>query len=293
MARRTWNDPWNRYPESVPIPTTDGIVTSKQRGAMAGTWWSKRFVEVLESYGLGTRMGRGRRYARSGQVISLDVRAGMLVAQVQGSRQKPYVVTIRAATPSATQWRKIDEALRSRVGFAAQLLAGEVPAELEAVFGAAKTQLLPSTWAQLDAHCNCPDWENPCKHVAAVLYVFADRLDGDPWLLLEWRGRSRDQILDPLRARAGGYLRGRDERSVIAPWWPFGPRETLPVEMVAVVRSGADEVVTDPADPPAAILRRCEPLDVAVRDTDVSVLLAAAYEALARRDSAGAALQPD
>ena len=83
MAGRGWNDPWNRYPESVPLPTKDGIATSKQRGAMAGTWWSKRFVEVLESYGLGGRMGRGRRYARSGQVMSLDVQAGLLVAQVQ------------------------------------------------------------------------------------------------------------------------------------------------------------------------------------------------------------------
>ena len=205
MAQRGWNDPWNRYPESVPLRTDGGIATSKQRGAMAATWWSKRFVEVLESYGLGARMGRGRRYARSGQVMSLDVGSGLLVAQVQGSRRTPYVVTIRAATPSAAQWRKIDEAMRSRVGFAAHLLAGEVPAELESVFGAAKTQLLPSTWAQLDAACSCPDWENPCKHIAAALYVFADRLDGDPWLLLEWRGRTRDQILEPLRGECRGH----------------------------------------------------------------------------------------
>ena len=279
MARGTWDDPWKRYPESVPLPADDGIVTSKQRGAMAGTWWSKRFVEVLESYGLGARMGRGRRYARSGQVMSLDVRAGLLVAQVQGSRRTPYVVTIRATTPSATQWRKIDEAMRSRVGFAAQLLAGEVPAELEAVFSAAKTQLLPSTWAQLEANCSCPDWENPCKHIAAVLYVFADHLDRDPWLVLEWRGRTRDQILEPLRERASGDV--DRERPAVAPWWPFGPREALPSSAPDFVRSHPGDAVTDPADPATAVLQRCEALNVTLRDADVSALLTVAYDALA------------
>ena len=97
MARRGWDDRWQRYPESVPLPTADGLATSKQRGAMAATWWSRRFVDVLESFGLGTRMQRGRRYARAGQVLSFDVQPGILVAQVQGSRRTPYVVTVAVA----------------------------------------------------------------------------------------------------------------------------------------------------------------------------------------------------
>lgn len=285
MARRAWDDPWNRYPKSVPLPTTDGLATSRQRGAMAGTWWSKRFVDVLESYGLGTRMARGRRYARSGQVLSLEVRAGLLVAQVQGSRRTPYVVTIAALAPSAAQWKKIDGALRARVGFAAQLLAGEVPAELEAVFTAAKTTLLPSSWAQLDATCSCPDPENPCKHIAAVLYLFADRLDADPWLLLEWRGRTRDEILEPLRARAGHDLAAGAAPPAVAAWWPFTELETLPHDPGRRVGAEEDDVVADPADPPAGVLQRCEPLDMTVRGTDVTGLLDAAYDALAHRDA--------
>ena len=120
-----------------------------------------------------------------------------------------------------------------------------------------------------------------------MLYVFADHLDADPWLLLQWRGRSREQLLEPIRARAGDDLGARDTGPVVAPWWPFGPLETLPVKTAAVVRSRDDEdhdVVVDPADPPTAVLRRCEALDVTVRDTEVSVLLTAAYEALASRE---------
>lgn len=270
MARRRWDDPWQRYPESVPLPAENGLATSKQRGAMAATWWSRRFVDVLESYGLGTRMQRGRRYARAGQVLSLDVQAGMLVAQVQGSRRTPYVVTVAAAPPSPQQWVTLDAALASRVGFVARLLAGEVPHDLEDVFRAASVELFPRSWAQLDARCNCPDWENPCKHIGAVLYVFADRLDDDPWLLLAWRGRSRDQLLEPMRARAGGGA--LEAGSAIAPWWPFGDGARLPVGPAPVA-----DAFGEAPDPPDSVLRRLVPLEVDVGGTPVADLFAAAY----------------
>ncbi|MDZ4827414.1 MAG: SWIM zinc finger family protein [Actinomycetota bacterium] len=280
MARSRWDDPWQRFPESVPLPAPDGLATSKQRGAMAGTWWSKRFVELLESYGLGTRMARGRRYARSGQVVSLDVRAGMLLAQVQGSRRTPYVVTIATAPPTDAQWNEIDGEMVARVGFVARLLAGEVPADLEAVFTAAGTNLLPSSWAHLAARCSCPDSANPCKHVAAVLYLFADRLDADPWLLLTWRGRSREQILAPLRARAGDDGRDALDAWAVAPWWPFGPNETVPVETRRADNEGEVDAV-EAADPADVVLRRCVQLEVSARGVAADEILAVAYRALA------------
>jgi len=217
MAGRRWEDPWPRYPASVPLPVEGGLATSRQRGAMAATWWSRRFVEVLESYGLGTRMQRGRRYARTGQVLSLDVGAATIAAQVQGSRRTPYLVTVSLPEPMPKQWKAIDAAMRAKVGFVARLLAGEVPADLEDVFGATGVALFPRTWKELRTRCSCPDWENPCKHIAAVLYVFADQLDTDPWLLLTWRGRTREEILDPLRGTSGADA-AADE---VAPWWPF------------------------------------------------------------------------
>src|SRR3546814_20658368 len=103
MPRRSWDDPWNRYPESRPIPTDDGIATRKQRGAMADTWWSKRFTGVLESSGLGARMQLGRRYDRSGQVLSVDVTPGLLVAHIHGSRTTTYVASVRWAHAPANR----------------------------------------------------------------------------------------------------------------------------------------------------------------------------------------------
>ena len=278
MAGRRWDAGWQSYPASKPLPVEGGISTSKRRGAMAASWWSKRFVDVLDSYGLGGRMQRGRRYARSGQVLSLDVSSGLIVAQVQGSRRTPYVVTIRSPQPAPGQWAAIDAAMAARVGFAAHLAAGEVPAELENVFSAASVSLFPSEWVDIGAGCSCPDWENPCKHIAAVLYVFADRLDEDPWLLLLWRGRTREQVIDALRGRGAGSPGEEPERSStghsVAPWWPLQPgfsseepaRQAVPV--------------AEAPQPAHAILDRLAPLAADVGGTEVVDLLKAAYERL-------------
>ncbi len=267
MARR-WDEPWPTYPASVPLPTVDGIATSKQRGDMAATWWSRRLVALLDSYGLGARMQRGRRYARQGQLVSFEVQPGVLVARVQGSRRTPYVVSVAAPPLADVQWDAIAQGMRARSAFAARLLAGEVPPELEAVFDAAGVPLLPSRWADLRATCSCPDWENPCKHVAAALYVFADRLDDDPWLLLAWRGRGRDQLL--------GHLRAPVSRAAvaIAPWWPLVPGATLPGE------ESVDRALGAPPAAPGTVLRRCDPLDVDVRGVPLTDLLVPAYGAL-------------
>ena len=269
MAGRSWDDPWRRYPESRPLAAVDGIATSKQRGAMAERWWSKRFVEVLDSFGLGTRMARGRRYARSGQVLSLDVTPGLLVAQVQGSRRTPYLVSVRAAEPSAASWDQLDGVLRSRVGFVARLLAGEIPPELEDACRSGGIDLFPASWSDLTASCNCPDWENPCKHLAAVLYVFADQLDVDPWLLLAWRGRTREQLLAHLDALGGGERPGG-----LPAWWPLVPGHT------SLDHERWHLPPASPPDTPHAVLARLPLLDIEYRGTALADLVAAAYPVL-------------
>jgi len=272
MARRSrWDDPWHRFPASTPIRVEGGLATTRQRGSMADSWWSRRFVEVLESYGLGTRLQRGRRYARQGQVLSLDVSPGLLAAQVQGSRRTPYLVTIAVSTPTDRQWRVVDAALLSRVGLAAHLLAGEVPGELEEVFTQAKAPLFPEHWRDLKTRCSCPDSANPCKHIAAVLYLFADRLDADPWLLLEWRGRTRDDVLAALGLQ--GDVGGTDDD--VAPWWPLLPGEPL-TEAASPHLLGAETPAGVP-DPPHSVLRRLDDLDVTSWKEPVTEVLRALY----------------
>lgn len=266
-GRRGWDDRWQQYPASKPIKTDGGIATSKARGKMADAWWSQRLVDLLDSYGLGKRMQRGRRYARQGQLVDFTVQTGQLVAQVQGSRRTPYVVTASAPTLSDGQWAEIETAMRSRIGFAARLLAGEVPPELEAVFADAGVALLPARWSDMRASCSCPDWENPCKHLAATLYVFADKLDADPWLLLAWRGRTRDRLLAHLSTTRPST------RSEVAPWWPLVPGARLPDPPLDIDLLVDDATTSDAA----TVLQRCEPLDADVRGVPVVDLLGPAY----------------
>ena len=258
MPRGNGDDWWRTSPAAKPIPVEGGIATSKQRGAMAETWWSNRFVTVLESYGLGGRMQRGRRYARTGQVLSLAVEPGVLAADVQGSRQPPYAVTISVAVPTPAQWAAVEAAMQAKVGFVARLLAGEMPPDLEDVFQAAGVPLFPNSYRDLRADCSCPDWQNPCKHIAAVLYVLADRLDGDPWLLLAWRGRTRDDLIGHLRA--GGGASGETEHEPVAPWWPFGDG---PMPELSAGPDRGQEVVTP--DEPAVVLEALAPSAITVR----------------------------
>jgi uncharacterized Zn finger protein len=261
---------------------------------MAATWWSRRFTQVLESYGLGGRMQRGRRYARTGQVLSLEVQPGLLASQVQGSRRTPYLVTVRLAVPTESQWKTVEMAMTAKVGFVAHLLAGDVPPELEDVFAAAGVALFPRSWSDFGATCTCPDWENPCKHIAAVLYLFADQLDSDPWLLLAWRGRGRDEILDRLRGRPGTTAA---QAADVAPWWPFaaGALGTTDGDGTARVGFAGGGVGSDDRgsylavapDHPDAVLDELEVLNVSVGQSFVVEMLRPIYTHIVERGDEG------
>lgn len=170
-------------------------------------WWSQRFLGLLESFGLGSRLERGREYVQTGRVLELDVEPGIVLAKVQGSRFTPYGVRIRPQTFSEHQWRRAEKTIAARALTLAQLLTGEMPDDIEDVLAAAKLALLPRSYDELRATCTCPDAANPCKHIAAVYYMLAERLDGDPFVLFTLRGRTEGELLHALRARrvkAGG-----------------------------------------------------------------------------------------
>ncbi|HKD88112.1 MAG TPA: hypothetical protein VKB62_06230, partial [Streptosporangiaceae bacterium] len=159
-----WND--ERYPPSRPRKAEGGIKARSKRGSIGEQWWSRRFIDVLESFGLQSRLSRGRNYARSGQVLTLDIGTGHVAAAVQGSRIKPYRVKLTVDPLTTRQWRRVEEALAARAVFRARLLAGEMPAEIEEVFASCGTPLFPKSIKDLEMTCTCPDWEVPCKHLA-------------------------------------------------------------------------------------------------------------------------------
>jgi uncharacterized Zn finger protein len=189
---------WERHGPRLP---SHGIRAHTRRGAFGKSWWAGRWIAALEHLVNPARLARGRTYARVGQVVSLDVSADGVEARVQGSRRDPYDVSIQFRKLSDEEWDRVVDVMASEALYAARLLSGEMPEQMEEVFQQAGTSLFPAEQGDMQTRCSCPDWANPCKHIAAVHYLLGERFDEDPFLMFLLRGRSREEIVAALRAR--------------------------------------------------------------------------------------------
>ena len=189
---------WERHGPQLP---SHGIKAHTRRGPFGTSWWAGRWTAALERLVNPGRLARGRTYARGGRVLALDVSRDGVKAGVQGSRPEPYEVSITFRKLTDTEWERIIDAMSAEALYAARLLNGEMPEEIEQVFAAAGTSLFPAQERDMRTLCTCPDWANPCKHIAAVHYLLGERFDEDPFLIFLLRGRSQEEIVAALRAR--------------------------------------------------------------------------------------------
>lgn len=194
-------DYYGYFQPSRPIQTDEGIKARSKKGKFVKNWWAKRWIQTLEKLVDAGRLRRGKRYARQGQILSIEEITGGIEAKVQGSRSRPYKVTLDINPLTDQQWEQVIDALADQAIFTAQLLAGEMPQDIEEAFAQVGISLFPEKSAELITDCSCPDWANPCKHVAAVHYILGERFDEDPFMLFRLRGRTQEQILEALRSR--------------------------------------------------------------------------------------------
>ena len=162
-------------------------------------WWVERWLELLGSYRFKKRLERGRSYAREGNVLSMDFNDSRAKATVQGSDAEPYKVSLSLQSFSNEDWDYVISKMSEKAIFSAQLLAGEMPETIEAVFTAGGLSLFPFTLNEVRSRCSCPDKANPCKHIAAVYYQLGDRFSEDPFIIFQLRGRTKNQIIERLR----------------------------------------------------------------------------------------------
>jgi len=190
------------YPPSIPIKVKGGIKAQSKKGSFTKSWWGKRWIETLEGFGIGARLVRGRNYARRGQVTDLDIEKGKITAKVQGSSARKYNVVIEIAVLKKTEWKRIIKQLSEQPIYVAQLLNNEMPREIEQIFLDANLNLFPNRQMDLETNCSCPDFSNPCKHIAAVFYLIGEVFDTDPFLLLKLRGMDRNEFLTLLSEKS-------------------------------------------------------------------------------------------
>ncbi|WP_424094961.1 SWIM zinc finger family protein [Moorena producens] len=167
-------------------------------------WWVERWNDLLNSYRFKKRLERGRIYAKEGNIISIDFLGPQVVAKVQGTAPEPYELTISIEPFTDEDWNYVVQTLASKAIYSAQLLAGEMPHNIEEVFTSNGLSLFPFTLSDVRSRCNCPDPKNPCKHIAAVYYELGDRFSEDPFVLFQLRGSTKEQILDALRKLRSG-----------------------------------------------------------------------------------------
>ncbi len=278
MGRRSGRDDYGaHFPPSRPRAAKGGVRARSQRGAFASQWWGRRWIAALEGMGIGARLSRGRSYARAGQVLSVEIEPGGVRAMVQGSRPQPYRVEILLRPLPPQAWDQVARALRGHAAHMARLAAGELPPEVEDVFAQAGLPLFPTRVSDLETSCSCPDWSNPCKHIAAVHYLIGEEFDRDPFLLLRLRGLERE-ALSALLA---------DASLVETPGQEAIPPEPLPADPRAFwggAWRGTSDPSTVPAEEdPAALVRRLGNLPFWRGSIDLAAALAPAYALAAQR----------
>jgi uncharacterized Zn finger protein len=178
------------------------------------TWWGQRFLEALERVMDAGRLGRGRTYARTGRVLSYRLEGSTVTARVRGNinpyfgvyKEPVYTTTVSMKPILLTEWGRVVADLSTRASFVARLLMNEMPDTIDDLFAELGVHLLPHDRRDLITDCSCPDWSNPCKHIAGVYYLLASDLDSDPFLLFELRGLSRENLRHQLEQSPLGRI---------------------------------------------------------------------------------------
>jgi uncharacterized Zn finger protein len=238
---------------------------------------------MFEALRMAPTFARGRRDARAGHVRHLTVSGSLAVAQVRGP-DEPAAHRSRIAVRAlgAAEWSRIEDELASQARYVADLLAGRMPADIDAVFAGAGLSLLPLSISEIAMDCSCERWPMPCVHLAATCYALAAAFDTDPFEAFAWRGRPRDELLERLR-----QLRGVAAVEAAAPAAAAAaaPDPAGLGECADFWGGGTPSGASTPATlatpgRPDALLDQLDPPPLAVHGRPVTDLLRPAYQAL-------------
>ena len=189
-----------RYPVRIPRFAA-GIRAQESRTGAGRSWWAKEWMRRLEAMGLKGRLGRGKNYAASGQVVSMTIEGNRVVSTVQGTRPDPYESTIAFRMPDGAARARIVAAIRREPMLVARLLADDLPTEIALIFRAEGFDFFPGGKLgpgkyDMTTACSCPDYANPCKHTSAALLILGEEIARRPATLLELRGIPLEELYD-------------------------------------------------------------------------------------------------
>ncbi|MCL2129712.1 MAG: SWIM zinc finger family protein, partial [Treponema sp.] len=200
------------------------------------TPWGSWFLDVLDSYEMGARLDRGRTYANTGKVLSLELEPGRAIAKVKGKYRPSYRVEIKF--PPLEEAEQVYKMIEEDPPLLAQIAAGELPEKFLDELMERDIELIPWDWEEMERSCTCPDeYGDPCKHMAALYYIIAKEIDADPHVLFRLRGMN-------LAERFGAAA----VRSLTAPF--------------AIILSSEEKVNKNTPNTTALVVVEQEPLDL-------------------------------
>ncbi len=135
-------------------------------------------------------------------MLNFKLERGKITAKVRGSinpyfgvyKEPLYKTSITIKPISKKDWSGIIKLISSKASYVSKLLMGEMPDNIEDAFAELSLHLLPHSHSDFNTSCSCPDWANPCKHIAGVYYLVAAEFDRDPFMMFELRGLSQDEL---------------------------------------------------------------------------------------------------
>jgi uncharacterized Zn finger protein len=267
-----------------PRRVRNGIKLRARDGSIPSTPLSDRLLDLIRRITRQEEVEEGQRYARLGQTIALDCRPGEVVASVQGRAGRPYETRIRFGAFSPAQWDRIVDAMASEAVYLVKLLDDALPEGIDDLLGGLGLSLLPPTPSDLELSCTCRRMP-PCRHIATIAYLLAERLASEPLLVFTLRGLEADRLLD--RLRQARTLRARGVAAAHSdPMIPESQEEPVALEacLDEFWRPGPQLTLMQSAPPPQhlshALLRRLGPSPMNSR-FPLNGLLASIYDSVA------------
>ena len=151
------------------------------------TWWGQNWLNALTDIDWANRLPRGRTYANKGAAKNIKIDKNKIKADVQGRRRSPYKVTIQIPPFNNKEKKCLIEEIMGNTLIITQLLNRKLPVELHDIAQSKAIKIFPSSWNDFKMYCSCPDWAVPCKHLAAVIYILANEIDRNPFIVFELR----------------------------------------------------------------------------------------------------------
>lgn len=161
-----------------------------------------RLLELARAAAAPEDFAEGLDYARRGQTLNAEVKGTLVGGVIQGRADRPYSTTLRFKSIPDEAWRQAAEAMAGQAIYAARLIAGEIPDQLDSLFVASGASLAPRA-QDVEASCTCGHSSGWCKHACTLAAILADRVEQRPFLIFELRGHVGETLLESIRERSG------------------------------------------------------------------------------------------